>query len=138
MTDTTIPPRKSPTLNHCQVVYSCFTSTETIRSIRDGEPRTTTSTFTQILSSYEYVTVARPLYSRIQPLFKRHEPLFFFSLLFLLLFWVGDRLECQRRKDNNLEGGGGMLMKNDSSIHPPPLQLCFRGYNNSLVKTDLH
>ena len=23
MTDTTIPPRKSPTLNHCQVVYNC-------------------------------------------------------------------------------------------------------------------
>ena len=23
MTDTTIPPRKSPTLNHCQVVYTC-------------------------------------------------------------------------------------------------------------------
>ena len=29
----------------------CFTSTETIRLIRDGEPRTATSTFTQLLSS---------------------------------------------------------------------------------------
>ena len=29
----------------------CFTSTETIRTIRDGEPRTSTSTFTQLLSS---------------------------------------------------------------------------------------
>ena len=29
----------------------CFTSTETTRLIRDGEPRTTTSTFTQLLSS---------------------------------------------------------------------------------------
>ena len=28
-----------------------FTSTETIRTIRDGEPRTATSTFTQLLSS---------------------------------------------------------------------------------------
>ena len=28
-----------------------FTSTETIRIIRDGEPRTATSTFTQLLSS---------------------------------------------------------------------------------------
>ena len=28
-----------------------FTSTETIRSIRDGEPRTATSNFTQLLSS---------------------------------------------------------------------------------------
>ena len=29
----------------------CCTSTETIRLIRDGEPRTATSTFTQLLSS---------------------------------------------------------------------------------------
>ena len=32
-------------------VQCCFTSTETIRLIRDGEPRTATSTFTQLLSS---------------------------------------------------------------------------------------
>ena len=30
---------------------SWFTSTETIRTIRDGEPRTATSTFTQLLTS---------------------------------------------------------------------------------------
>ena len=30
---------------------SCFTSADTIRLIRDGEPRTATSTFTQLLSS---------------------------------------------------------------------------------------
>ena len=29
----------------------CFTSTETIRTVRDGEPRAATSTFTQILTS---------------------------------------------------------------------------------------
>ena len=29
----------------------CITSTETIRAIRDGEPMTATSTFTQLLSS---------------------------------------------------------------------------------------
>ena len=29
----------------------CFMSTETIRLIRDGEPRTTTSTFIQLVSS---------------------------------------------------------------------------------------
>ena len=29
----------------------CFTSTETIRTVRDGEPRTSTSSFTQLLSS---------------------------------------------------------------------------------------
>ena len=29
----------------------CFTSTETFRLIRDGEPRTATSAFTQLLSS---------------------------------------------------------------------------------------
>ena len=28
---------------------SCFTSTDTVRLIRDGEPRTATSTFTQLL-----------------------------------------------------------------------------------------
>ena len=32
-------------------VQCCFTSTETVRTIRDGEPRTSTSTFTQRLSS---------------------------------------------------------------------------------------
>ena len=39
-------------------VQSCFTSTETLRIIRDGEPRTATSTFTQLLSSElrHYVT----------------------------------------------------------------------------------
>ena len=32
-------------------VQCCFTSTGTIRTLRDGEPRTATSTFTQLLSS---------------------------------------------------------------------------------------
>ena len=32
-------------------VQFCFTSTETVRTIRDGEPRTATSTFTQLLNS---------------------------------------------------------------------------------------
>ena len=31
-------------------VQCCFTSTETVKTIRDGEPRTTTSTFTQLLN----------------------------------------------------------------------------------------
>ena len=33
------------------LLMCCFTSTETVRTIRDGEPRTTTSTFTQFLGS---------------------------------------------------------------------------------------
>ena len=32
-------------------VQCCFTSIETIRTIRDGEPRPATSTFTQLLTS---------------------------------------------------------------------------------------
>ena len=32
-------------------VQCCFTSTEIIRTVRDGEPRTATSTVTQLLSS---------------------------------------------------------------------------------------
>ena len=39
------------------MVQCCFTSTETIRLIRDGEPRTATSTFTQLLSSDRAVQV---------------------------------------------------------------------------------
>ena len=35
----------------CAAVQCCFTSTETIRTIRDGEPRTATSTFTQLLNT---------------------------------------------------------------------------------------
>ena len=37
---------------HCAVhVQCCFTCTETIRTIRDGEARTATSSFTQLLST---------------------------------------------------------------------------------------
>ena len=32
-------------------VHCCFTSTETTKTVRDGEPRTSTSTFTRVLSS---------------------------------------------------------------------------------------
>ena len=39
----------------------CFTSTETIRTIRDGEPRTSTSTFTQFLSSVTETALCRAL-----------------------------------------------------------------------------
>ena len=35
----------------CLQVHCCFTSTEAIRTIGDGEPRTPTSTFTQLLNS---------------------------------------------------------------------------------------
>ena len=38
-------------LSFCFQVQRCFTATETIRTVRDGEPRTATSTFTQLLSS---------------------------------------------------------------------------------------
>ena len=46
-------------------VQCCFTSTETIRTIRDGEPRTATSTFTQLLSS-EYLSSKLNVASRPQ------------------------------------------------------------------------
>ena len=39
------------------MVQCCFTSTETTRLIRDGEPRTATSTLTQLLNSGTTVTV---------------------------------------------------------------------------------
>ena len=38
-------------------IQCCFTSTETIRSNRDGEPRTATSSFTQVLSSESYCAI---------------------------------------------------------------------------------
>ena len=41
----------SSVLHRCSVLHSCLTSTETIRTIRDGEPKTATSAFTQLLSS---------------------------------------------------------------------------------------
>ena len=47
-------------------VQCCFTSTETIRTIRDGEPRTATSTFTQLLTS-EKATLHRDLNTRQLP-----------------------------------------------------------------------
>ena len=48
---------RPPRLSHsswplcCPLVQCCFTSTETVRTVRDGEPRTSTSTFTQLLST---------------------------------------------------------------------------------------
>ena len=39
-------------------VQHCFTSTETVGIIRDWEPRTATSTFTQLLS-YDFLLVDR-------------------------------------------------------------------------------
>ena len=39
------------------LLQCCFTSTETVRTIRDGEPRTSTSTFTQLLNSLVDVQV---------------------------------------------------------------------------------
>ena len=45
-------------LKRC-LLQCCFTSTETVRTIMDGEPRTTTSTFTQLLSSEGSVQMQR-------------------------------------------------------------------------------
>ena len=42
-------------------VQCCFTCTETIRTIRDREPSTSTSTFTQLLScEFEFSVASRP------------------------------------------------------------------------------
>ena len=41
----------SPLILARRKVQCCFTSTETLRTIREGELRTATSTFTQLLSS---------------------------------------------------------------------------------------
>ena len=43
--------RGTPVYSSVQVQCCFFTSTETVRTIRDGEPRTATSTFTHLLSS---------------------------------------------------------------------------------------
>ena len=42
--------------NHSRALFlkCCFTSTETVRTIRDGEPRTPASTFTQLLSAVQF------------------------------------------------------------------------------------
>ena len=45
------PKSKSHPSNHTVRGHCSVTSTETIRTVRDGEPRTATSTFTQLLSS---------------------------------------------------------------------------------------
>ena len=47
------PPRLSQLLSSeaFEFVQCCFTSTEDVRTVRDGEPRTSTSTLTQLLNS---------------------------------------------------------------------------------------
>ena len=47
-------------------VQCCFTSTETIRRIRDGEPMSATSTFTQLLGSAFIVWYSRSLFITTQ------------------------------------------------------------------------
>ena len=47
---------------HTHRVRRCITPTETIRVIRDGEPRTATSTFTQLPSSDVYCSSSMLLY----------------------------------------------------------------------------
>ena len=45
-------------------VQCCFKSTETTRTVRDGEPRTATSTFTQLQSSIQSPFFSGALYPR--------------------------------------------------------------------------
>ena len=45
------PERKKKERKACSIAECCITPTETVRIIRDGEPRTATSTFTQLLNS---------------------------------------------------------------------------------------
>ena len=42
------------------LVQCCFTYTEKIRTVRDGEPRTSTSTFTQLLGLFKFNVALRP------------------------------------------------------------------------------
>ena len=59
-------------------VQCCFTSTETTRTVSDGEPRTATSTFTQLLSSVASRFSGRPVIVVLRavdpnsPLYKAH------------------------------------------------------------------
>ena len=48
-------------------VQCCFTSTETLRTIVDGEPRTATSTFSQLLRSETQQFCLGSLYSSLLP-----------------------------------------------------------------------
>ena len=63
ITDTRLPSRKTPYLSSIEgrvltnsQVQCCLKSTETVRTVRDGEPRTATSTLTQLLSSDKLTT----------------------------------------------------------------------------------
>ena len=72
------------------VIKCCFTSTETVRAIRDGEPRTSTSIFTQLLSSDE--TGDYLLFIPMGP----DPKLLSLSLsLFLIFFKILDKLKIQ-------------------------------------------
>ena len=58
-------------------VHCCFMSTETVQTMRDGDPRTSTSTFTQLLSSKKhaargsYWPLSMPLRHHVTSLTKR-------------------------------------------------------------------
>ena len=52
----TWPPLREAERLHVQV-QCCFTSTAAIRTVRNGEPRTATSTFTQLVTSAETLQV---------------------------------------------------------------------------------
>ena len=64
-------------------VQCCFTSTETIRTVRDGEPNPATSNFIQLLSSESTSLTILHLYLKLPPWHLSSQS----SVVF---FWVDD------------------------------------------------
>ena len=85
--DTGRPPQLSHSswaLTVCVHVQCCLKSTETVRTVRDGEPRTATSTFTQFLGSDVSASKSRRFISVLPNL--ACFILFFYFFIFYLLF----------------------------------------------------
>ena len=68
-------------------VQCCFTSTETVPTIRDGEPRTVTSTFTLQLMSSDYHHNCIYLIYRVG----RNDNVISVIRIFILFYGVGDK-----------------------------------------------
>ena len=84
-------------------IQCCFTSTETVRTVRDGEPRTATSTFTHLLSSAldrgrnTIIVYRRILKIWVQKDRRQKDGVVQNGVIFTVALAVGSNSECPKR-----------------------------------------
>ena len=99
-------------------VQCCFTYTDTVRNIRDREPRTSSSTFMQLLSSVIYIYIWRNL--RLYPI------------------WLGLCEVCTEFVSREIPGWAWSLACNTNSHTSMIALACENKHFHSMSLTTLH